>query len=61
MKRNKTQIQEVKAATAEDKGAKAVAAEDDEEWVYGPAWDPEEKNPMKPMREESPVVPEVRP
>ena len=52
---------EVEAVAAEDKEAKAVAAEDDEEWVYGPAGDPEEKNLMKPMREESPVVPEVRP
>lgn len=39
---------EVEAATAEE-----------EEWVTGPAWDPEEKNMMRPVREESPVVPEV--
>jgi hypothetical protein len=53
--------EEVEAVTAEDKEAKAVVAEDEEEWVYGPAWDPMEKNMMRPTREESPVVPEVRP
>jgi hypothetical protein len=53
--------EEVEAVTAEDKEAKAVVAEDEEEWVYGPAWDPVEKNMMRPTREESPVVPEVRP
>jgi hypothetical protein len=53
--------EEVEAVTAEDKEAKAVVAEDEEEWVYGPAWDPVEKNRMRPTREESPVVPEVRP
>jgi len=51
--------EEVEAVTAEDKEAEAVAAEDDEEMVTGPAWDLEEKNLMRPMREESPVVPEV--
>jgi hypothetical protein len=36
----------------------AATAEDDE-WVYGPAWDPKDKMMMAPMREESPVVPEI--
>jgi hypothetical protein len=36
-----------------------AATVEEEEWVSGPAWDPEEKNMMRPMREESPAVPEV--
>ena len=47
---------EVEAETAEVEAATA----EDEEWVTGPAWDPEEKDMMRPMREESPVRPERR-
>ena len=53
----------VEAATAEVEAETAeVEAEtaEDEEWVFGPAWDPEEKDMMRPMREESPVRPERR-
>jgi hypothetical protein len=54
---------EVEAETAEVEAETAeVEAEtaEDEEWVFGPAWDPEEKDMMRPMREESPVRPERR-
>jgi hypothetical protein len=47
---------EVEAETAEVEAATA----EDEEWVTGPAWDPEEKDMMRPMREESPVRPKRR-
>ena len=47
---------EVEAETAEVE----VETAEDEEWVSGPAWDPEEKDMMRPMREESPVRPERR-
>jgi hypothetical protein len=46
----------VEAETAEVEAATAEV----EEWVSGPAWDPEEKDMMRPMREESPVRPERR-
>lgn len=45
-------------AEGDEAEAEAATAED-EEMVTGPAWDPEEKNMMRPMREESPVVPEI--
>ena len=52
----KAETAEVEAETAEVEAATA----EDEEWVTGPAWDPEEKDMMRPMREESPVRPERR-
>jgi hypothetical protein len=54
---------EVEAETAEAEAETAeveAATAEDEEWVSGPAWDPEEKDMMRPMREESPVRPERR-
>jgi hypothetical protein len=48
----------VKAEAEAEAEAEASTAEDDE-MVYGSAWDPKEKQMMRPTREESPARPEV--